>query len=141
MWPRPPSTGLPLGSYFSQWAGAYYLDGLDHYVKRELKIPFYLRYMDDFVLFHDDRERLMQSKVAIVRWIERERGLTLNPRRGRVEPTHHPAVFVGYRISRAGLSPSRRLRRRLQQRLTRAALAGPQALRRTLSAYRGLLWV
>jgi hypothetical protein len=35
--PRPPRTGLPLGSWFSQWAGAYYLDGLDHYVTRQLK--------------------------------------------------------------------------------------------------------
>ena len=139
--PVPLRTGLPLGSYFSQWAGAYYLDGLDHYVKRELKVPVYLRYMDDFVLFHDDRMRLTEAKVAIARWLEQERGLTLNPRRERVEPTHHPAVFVGYRISRAGLAPSRRLRRRLKRRLARAVLGGPQALRRTLSAYRGLLWV
>jgi len=38
---------LPLGSWLSQWCGAFYLDPMDHYVKRELKVPGYLRYMDD----------------------------------------------------------------------------------------------
>lgn len=139
--PLPPRTGLPLGSYFSQWSGGWYLNGLDHYVKRELKLPGYLRYMDDFVLFDHDRQRLSDAQPAIRDWLARERALSLNPRHRQIEPSHHPAVFVGWRISRAGLAPSRRLRRRLRARLAAAARQGPAALQRTLSAYRGLLWI
>jgi hypothetical protein len=40
----PAGQGLPLGSWFSQWCGNFYLDGLDHFVKRDLKIPAYQRY-------------------------------------------------------------------------------------------------
>ena len=40
------------GGHLSQWCGTFYLDGLDHFVKRELKNRGYLRYMDDFVLFN-----------------------------------------------------------------------------------------
>ena len=39
--------GLPLGSWFSQWCGNFYLDEVDQMIKRQLKIPGYARYMDD----------------------------------------------------------------------------------------------
>ena len=42
-----------------------FLDGLDHFVKRELKIPGYERYMDDFVLFDNDKARLLDARAAI----------------------------------------------------------------------------
>jgi len=137
--PLPPRTGLPLGSWFSQWAGAFYLDGLDQFVKRELKLPGYLRYMDDFVLFGESAERLTAARAAVADWLAAERGLTLNPRHDRIEAAAQPAVFLGYRVSRAGLGPSRRLRRRLRSRIQTAAHRGPEALRRTLMSYRGLL--
>jgi len=137
--PRPLRTGLPLGSWFSQWAGAFYLDGLDQLVARELKLPGYLRYMDDFVLFAEDAHTLRGARARIADWLERERALTLNPTHDRIEPAAAPAVFLGYRISRSGIGPSRRLRRRMRSRIRAAGLQGPGALRRTLVSYRGLL--
>jgi RNA-directed DNA polymerase len=50
-YPMDEACSLALGSYLSQWCGTFYLEGLDHFVKRELKIRGYLRYTDDFVLF------------------------------------------------------------------------------------------
>ncbi len=44
--PLPPGTGLAIGSSLSQWAANLYLDGLDHFIKRELGIRAYLRYLD-----------------------------------------------------------------------------------------------
>jgi hypothetical protein len=73
-----PDCGLPLGSYLSQWCGTFYLDGLDHFVKRDLKIAGYLRYMDDMVLFGDDREALLMARQRIAEWWQRERRLQLN---------------------------------------------------------------
>lgn len=137
--PLPPRTGLPLGSWFSQWAGAFFLDGLDQHVKRAMKLPSYLRYMDDFVLFADDPETLRAARGEIAAWLLDARALSLNPRHDRIEQASEPAVFLGYRISRAGIGPSRRLRRRMRGRIATAARKGPEALRRTLVSYRGLL--
>jgi RNA-directed DNA polymerase len=135
----PGERGLALGSYWSQWCGNFYLDGLDHYIKRELKVPAYLRYMDDLVLLDDERSRLEEARAAIREWVGRERGLALNPKRGHVVPGREPVVFLGYRVSPAGTAPSRKLRRRMARRLRHAARKGPDALRRTLASYRGLL--
>ena len=135
----PPGQGLALGSWFSQWCGTFYLDGLDQFVKRELKIPGYLRYMDDFVLFDDDATRLAEARAAIAEWLAHERGLALNPKHQEVVPGRAPSVFLGYRITRAGIAPSRKLRRRMRGRVRAAAARGEQALIRSIRSYRGLL--
>jgi retron-type reverse transcriptase len=131
--------GLPLGSWFSQWCGNFYLDGLDHFIKRELKIHGYQRYMDDFVLFAKDKTQLLDARTAIASWLSEARELRLNPKHLIVEPTCAPAVFLGYRVSRAGISPSRKLHRRFRQRLQVAAAKGEEALCRTIRSYQGLL--
>jgi hypothetical protein len=138
-YPLPEDCGLPLGSYLSQWSGTFYLDGLDHFVKRELKIEAYLRYMDDFVLFSDDPSELVEARTAIAAWLTEARQLTLNPKRGEVVPNTHSGIFLGYRVSRAGISPSRKLRRNLGRRLHRAAERGYQPLVCSLKSYKGLL--
>jgi RNA-directed DNA polymerase len=137
--PRPGRRGLPLGSYLSQWCGNFYLDGLDHYVKRALKIPGYLRYMDDFVLFSDDRGQLLEARDAIRQWLGDERRLALNPKHGQVRPAREPGTFLGYRIGGPGVTPSRKLRRRLKTRVRAAARRGDADLERCLVSYRGLL--
>jgi RNA-directed DNA polymerase len=134
-----PGQGLPLGSWFSQWCGNFFLDGLDHFIKRDLKIPGYLRYMDDLVLFAEDRTHLLEARSAVADWLREQRALRLNPKRLAVEPTHTGAVFVGYRISQAGIAPSRKLRRNLRQRVRLAAARGEESLIRTLRSYQGLL--
>jgi hypothetical protein len=48
-------------------------------------------------------------------------------------------VFLGYRVSRSGVAASRKLRRRMADRLRQAARQGPEALLRSLGAYRGLM--
>jgi RNA-directed DNA polymerase len=131
--------GLALGSYLSQWCGNFYLDGLDHYIKRELKIPGYLRYMDDFVLLAGDPGRLAEARSAIGDWLAAERGLALKAKGGQVRPAHEPATFLGFRISRAGVGPGRKLRRRFAARVRAAAGEGEAALTRCLVSYRGLL--
>ncbi|WP_295426485.1 reverse transcriptase domain-containing protein [uncultured Thiodictyon sp.] len=87
--PLPPRTGLPLGSWFSQWAGAFYLDGLDQFVKRELKLPGYLRYMDDFVLFAESAERLTAARAAVADWGLDHNSARLVSSRGRRPVAEH----------------------------------------------------
>lgn len=131
--------GLPLGGYLSHWSGALYLDGLDHYVKRTLKVAAYLRYMDDFTLFGDNRPALVEAREAIREWLQSERKLELKPRHDAVQPTAQPSTFLGYRVSRSGLLPGPKAKRRLRQRLRQVDALGPDRLARGLRAYRGVL--
>lgn len=134
-----PGAGVPVGSSLSQWAANLYLDGLDHYVKRELKVRGYLRYMDDSVLFANDIRVLERARECVEVWLQAHRRLVLNPKHGDIGSTQAPTVFLGYRIARAGVTPSRKLRRRMYMNVQRAAARGPDALVRTVRSYRGLL--
>jgi len=119
--------------------GALYLNGLDHFAKRTLHVRAYLRYMDDFSLFSDDASWLRDARAAIQEWLHYERRLALNPKRWSVVPTSEPSVFLGYRVSRAGLTPARKMRRRLAARVQHAARRGEASLIRTVRSYRGLV--
>ncbi len=137
--PVPLDCGLPLGGYLSHWSGGLYLDGLDHYVKRTLKISAYQRYMDDFTLFSDERTQLEDAREAIREWLSTERRLALKPRHQTVQPTAQASTYLGFRVSRSGLLPGPKAKRRLKQRLRNAEAMGIERLVRSLRAYRGVL--
>ncbi|MCP4657709.1 MAG: hypothetical protein GY856_20065 [bacterium] len=131
--------GLPLGSYLSHWSGSLYLDGLDHFVKRTLKVRAYQRYMDDMTLFHDDATFLEDAREAMREWLRRERRLELKRRRDHVEPTSQPGTYLGFRVSRSGVLPGPKAKRRLKRRLREADSLGIDRLARSLCSYRGML--
>lgn len=115
-----------------------YLNGLDHYIKRELKIPGYLRYMDDFCLFSDDKNQLKEAREAVTAWLLLHRRLHVNPKRLHIRPTEEPSTFVGYQVTRGGLEAGKKMRRRLVLNVRKAAALGPVALARTVGSYRAL---
>ena len=61
--------GLPIGFFTSQWFSNYYLQGLDHYIKEELKAKIYCRYMDDMIIFDSDKEKLHYIKNKIEEYL------------------------------------------------------------------------
>ena len=69
--------GLPLGFYTSQWLSNWYLQGLDHYIKEQLKITHYVRYMDDLVLFGSNKRKLHKARASIERYLKNELDLEL----------------------------------------------------------------
>ena len=52
------SSGLGIGNMTSQILAVFYLNDLDHYIKENLKIKYYVRYQDDFLLFHYSKDYL-----------------------------------------------------------------------------------
>jgi RNA-directed DNA polymerase len=86
--------GLPIGNLTSQFMANLYLDGLDHFVTEVLRAPF-LRYVDDFALFHDDPGVLAGWADRIATWLEGRR-LRLHPRKTAILPTAEPSAFLGY---------------------------------------------
>ena len=75
-----PGKALPLGNQTSQWVAIYYLDGFDRYIKSDLKIRYYTRYMDDCVLIHEDREYLSQCRRLLTKCLQNELKLEFNPK-------------------------------------------------------------
>lgn len=57
--------GLPLGFYTSPWFANWMLQPLDYYIKQELKVPHYMRYMDDMVIFSPNKRQLAKCKDQV----------------------------------------------------------------------------
>ncbi len=89
--------GLPIGNLTSQFFGNVYLDGLDHFVKEQLRCRAYLRYMDDFAVFGDDRRSLSVTKQLVGDYLAGLR-LTLRRDKTRVWQTYDGVEFLGYRV-------------------------------------------
>lgn len=53
--------GLPIGFYTSQWFANWFLQPFDHFIKEELKAAFYMRYMDDIVIFGSNKRELHKN--------------------------------------------------------------------------------
>lgn len=134
--PAEPGRGLPIGNLTSQWWANVYLDGLDHFAQRVLRVQSYQRYMDDFTIFGDDRARLVDARDRIAEWLARERGLELKDSDARPRRTGRWHRYLGYRVSPVGVEPGERMRRRVRE-LLRERSADPRRLRATLVSLRG----
>ncbi len=89
--------GLPIGNLTSQWFGGVYLSAFDHWVKETLRCPGYVRYVDDFLLFSDEKAQLAEWRVRIVAKL-REFRLRLNATKCRVFQTREGVSYLGQRV-------------------------------------------
>jgi RNA-directed DNA polymerase len=105
LWAPMRPRGLPIGNLTSQFWANVYLNSFDHFVKRELRCPAYLRYVDDVLLFAEDKPTLWRWQEAILERLARLR-LTLHP--PQVFPVETGIPFLGFRI----YPTHRRLKRR-----------------------------
>ncbi len=113
--------GLPIGNLTSQFWANCYLNGLDHFVNRTLGCGDYLRYVDDFLLFADDKNTLWRWRNAIIEYLAKLR-LTLHENTAQVRPTSEGVRFLGFVVypqqrrllRRKGIHYRRKLRRLLE---------------------------
>lgn len=71
--------GLPIGNLTSQLFGNVYLNDFDHWVKKSLGIRYYGRYVDDFILIHEDKSYLQSLIKPIAEYLDNELNLQLHP--------------------------------------------------------------
>jgi hypothetical protein len=131
--------GLPIGNLTSQWWGNLYLDGFDHFAKRELKAEGYLRYMDDLVFFAHDRPTLRAWRKAAESWLSEQRRLALNLKKGHIRPTELPQSYLGHRVTRQGFDLGIKAVRRFRKRLPDLALGDRRRFRQSLVSWRGAM--
>ncbi len=110
--------GLPIGNLTSQFFANVYLNGFDHFVKEELKARKYLRYVDDFALFSDDRGFLAEARLAVEEYLEKLR-LKIHPIKSQLFETKYGVNFLGFRVLpnciRVRTENLKRAKRRLRQ--------------------------
>jgi hypothetical protein len=99
--------GLPIGTLTSQFWANCFLDPFDHFVKRELRCKGYLRFVDDFLLFADDRPTLWGWREAALGYLAHLR-LTIHERRAHPRPVTEGIPFLGFVV----FPTHRRLKRR-----------------------------
>lgn len=90
----PKGKGLPIGNMTSQLLAVYFLNDLDHYIKERLHCKYYIRYMDDFVIFDHDKERLKVLRKEIEEKLK-EFKLELN-KKTNIYDLNHGFGFLGY---------------------------------------------
>ena len=91
----PKERGLAIGNLTSQFFANVYMNGFDNFVKRTLKVKYYLRYVDDMVFLGRTREELLEWKRKIEVYLKTVLNLELRER-FFVKPTHSGIDFLGY---------------------------------------------
>uniref|UniRef100_Q3APX9 Reverse transcriptase family protein n=1 Tax=Chlorobium chlorochromatii (strain CaD3) TaxID=340177 RepID=Q3APX9_CHLCH len=97
--------GVPIGNLTSQYFANHYLSVADHYAKEGLRVPAYVRYMDDMVLWHNEKEELLAMGYMFQTFIAKELLLELKP--FCLNATHKGLPFLGYLLfeNQARLAP------------------------------------
>jgi hypothetical protein len=91
----PGGKNTPIGNFTSPWFSNYYLNALDQFVKQELKIKNYIRYNDDFCLFHDDKAVLADAAKRIEQFLDER--LQMKYSKCDLFPTSRGVDYLGYR--------------------------------------------
>ncbi|TPG50703.1 RNA-directed DNA polymerase [Rhodanobacter glycinis] len=111
-----PGCGLPIGNLSSQFFANVYLDALDQFVKHVLKVPRYLRYVDDFVLVHHDRAQLERWQAQIEQFLAERLHLKFKADI-RLRPLTAGCDFLGYVVFPTHTRVRPRVLRHAQQAL------------------------
>lgn len=86
--------GLPIWNLTSQLFSNIYLNELDHYIKENLWIKYYGRYVDDFVIIHKDKDYLKSIIPSIRVFLQTNLKLTLHPKKIYLQPISHWVQFL-----------------------------------------------
>lgn len=99
----PGEVGYNPGSQIVQIVGITALDKIDHFIKEQLKVDYYIRYMDDFVLIHQSREYLQHCLEEITRRLG-EQKMETHEKKTFIQPMTRPILFLGfqYRFTESG---------------------------------------
>lgn len=112
--------GIPIGNLTSQYFANHYLATADHYAKQELKVKGMVRYMDDVLLFADDKAELQMQQKKFRGFLQDY--LCLECHDPVINKTSHGIPFLGYVVHRSGLRLNMRSKRRYQSKMEELAV-------------------
>lgn len=89
--------GMPLGNLTSQFFANVYLNELDYFIKHKLRVKYYIRYVDDFIILHNSKSQLEIWKKQISEFLAGRLKLELHPDKSKIIPLSRGIDFVGFR--------------------------------------------
>ena len=129
-----PGKGLPLGNVTSQLFANIYLNELDQYVKHQLKVKYYLRYCDDFIILGLESSYLSKLAYKIGEFLEEHLFLNLSPNKVILRKYRQGIDFLGYVI----LPHHRVVRTKTKRRIIDKVFHG-NINQQSLNSYLGVL--
>ncbi|ACV64925.1 RNA-directed DNA polymerase (Reverse transcriptase) [Desulfofarcimen acetoxidans DSM 771] len=136
--------GIPIGNLTSQMIANLYLNELDQYAKHNLQIKYYMRYMDDVLILHNDKKYLWHIKEEIEEFLDRNLRLKLN-NKTCVRTNTQGIDWIGYRVwpthVKLRKSTAQRMKARLKylQGLYAVGEADFKEVNATVQSYLGIL--
>ena len=88
-------SGLPIGNLTSQIFANFYMNQFDHFIKQECAMKYYCRYVDDFVLMHQDKQLLISLIPKIRDFLKKTLKLTLHPKKIYFQHVGKGVSFIG----------------------------------------------
>ena len=131
--------GLPIGNETSQLLAIYYLNELDHYIKEQLHIKYYVRYMDDFILIHHDKEYLKKCLNLINKKLSYLK-LSLN-KKTQIYNLKSGVIFLGYKFilknKKLVILLNNQTRKKIKRKLRKARKNNINFYKKSLASYNG----
>ncbi len=131
--------GLPIGNETSQLLAIYYLNELDHYIKEQLHIKYYIRYMDDFILIHHDKEYLKKCLNLINKKLSYLK-LSLN-KKTQIYNLKSGVNFLGYKFilknKKLVILLNNQTRKKIKRKLRKARKNNINFYKKSLASYNG----
>jgi len=90
-------TGIPIGNLTSQFLANLYMNDFDHYIKEQLNVNAYLRYVDDFMLLSNSKAQLHEWRLSIEDMLI-ELHLHVHPRKVNLLSVYEGVDVLGYRV-------------------------------------------
>ena len=126
-------TGLPLGNLTSQLFSNVYMNEFDQFVKHSLKVKYYIRYADDFVIFSENKQYLENLVPQIKEFLENKLKLTLHPDKIYIKTLYSGVDFLGW----VNFKHHKTIRNTTKRRIFKKIKENSNS--QTLSSYIGLL--
>jgi len=89
---------MPLGNLTSQFFANVYLNELDQFVKHKLKVKYYIRYVDDFVILDNNKDNLERCKLQINEFLRKSLQIELHPEKSKILLLNRGISLLGLRV-------------------------------------------
>ena len=110
------NSGIPIGNYTSQYFANIYLNELDHFIKEKLKVKYYVRYMDDFILLIENKEKSKEILKEITKFLDENLELELNKKTNYFK-VNQGVNFCGFKIKLKEIRLLKRSKKKIYKRV------------------------
>jgi len=137
--------GIPLGNVTSQLFANIYLNELDQFIKHKLKVKYYIRYCDDFVILSKDEKYLQDLKEKIDYFLQENLKINLHPKKVTIRKVNQGIDFLGYvsfyhyRVLRTKTKKRAFVKIKIKKNQLDRGSISPYSFKQTLNSYLGIL--